>query len=185
LVDDKNELKKEVVTLTSAIKSAEKELKDSKLNFKKESQKLENKVEDLSEYKQQKLSEEKDLKTKQKKGDKRLKMIQEKEAQLKVEKNKLERDKIEALETDNNQNVKNEENTKVNDSSIAIQTLSEHDPQSCLGAASIKTSCYMADITTNPSMVTHWLPSSPVVSSETIHKMKLLMETLKSMFQVS
>ena len=93
LKNEKENLQKELVQSSVALKSSKKEIKDQTHQHQKKIEAFEDKLKDLLEYKSHKASEEKELKTKLKKVEKKLKVLREKEAEIKVEKSNLERDK--------------------------------------------------------------------------------------------
>ena len=98
--DHKADLEKEVNSIKVALKTAQKDLKDTNYKSEKKIKTLEDNIEELNEDKATKLLEGKEIKNKMKKANKKFKMIEEKEAKLKIELSKLEKSKKNIADTD-------------------------------------------------------------------------------------
>ena len=159
---EKEELAKEVTNLNLRLKTSKKDLQEACHRHEKKTEDLEFKIKNLMEFKLGKDSEEKGIKNKQKKIDKKMKLIEEREAKLEVEKNKFERTKWSQLNvTDANKNFKVDEANNISIEQTPLNQsatkTSEPPPDSTTNACStISTYSYSADLTTYPSMVTHW-----------------------------
>ena len=90
-----------------ALKSAKKENKDASNNHEKKVKLLEEKIQELVEFRSEKLAEEKETKSRAKKVDKKIKQIEEREAKvkLKIIELKKEQDKTFEEKLDANENV--------------------------------------------------------------------------------
>ena len=75
---ENEDLKKNLNSLNVALKTSRKESKDNTYKLEKKLEQLEEKNQDLLEYKMNKISDEKDLKSKSKKIDKKLKNVKDK-----------------------------------------------------------------------------------------------------------
>ena len=82
--NEKDELVKQNKAVNIALKSSQKDLKDSTHRYNKKIEELLGKIEDLTKFKILKNSEEKELRNVKKKAEKKLKEVREKEAKLKL-----------------------------------------------------------------------------------------------------
>ena len=105
----------------------------------------------LLDYKVEKSEEDRNLKTQMKKLNKKLKLVNEKEAKFELAKSKFERIKKEAKEPITSDNHKYEASKDDQNNSELATSLSTISP----------TFYYSADITTYPSMVSHWITCNP------------------------
>ena len=153
VIKENKTLKKEISELSNQIKTSSKDLKtalkdkrDISNDFEKKIRAFETENKTLVEYKILKEAEEKDLKLKLKSANKKLKSVTEKEAKLENEKLNFNKLKV-SLRSETEKEVK------------SCQTDSDYGDKSMnTKARTISTEFYTADITTYPSMVTHWKP---------------------------
>ena len=103
---ENEDLKKNINSSNVALKPSRKELKDVIYKFEKKVEQLEEKIEDLLEYKRNKTAEERDLRSKLKKVDKKLKNMKENEASLNLE--MMKRERIKYLTNNNILEIKTE-----------------------------------------------------------------------------
>ena len=157
------EIKKDLKKSDIALKSANKEIKDVSHRFEKKMEALKNENRELLEYKMIKISEAKNLKTKMKKAAKKQKILEEKEAKIEIEKLRQERVKHFKFKSEDILNV--EEN---NNPEKAEDQTKESTPHT------ISTSYYNADISTYPSMVSHWRPPNPDTPTFTEYHRRVL-----------
>ena len=135
------------------------------------------------EFKLNKDSEERDIKNKQKKIDKKIKHLEEREAKLEVEKTRFERTKISQLyvtDAKNNFKVDEANNISIEQTPLSqsVSKTSEPPPGSTINTSStISTYIYSADLTTYPSMVTHWRAPKPHAKVLTTEEFIEIMET--------
>ena len=188
-VDKENKtMKKEITQLNEQVKSSKNELKtaikdkrDTNHNLEKKIVGLENKNKTLLEFKVLKDDEEKELKTKLKSVNKRLKSVTEREAKLSVDQS-------------NHKKWKEQEKAEVEEK--IIQTDLEDDTKttsstyldtSCYNAdiarSNISTSFYIADMTTYPSMVTHWVANSPLIDLKDEARHLMMMKNMNKMLK--
>jgi hypothetical protein len=130
--NDKDELVKQNKAVNVALKSSQKDLKDSTHRYNKKIEELEAKIEDLTKFKILKNSEEKELRNMKKKAEKKLKEVREKEAKLKLDQNYFERnhkhlnDDINSELGDDNHNLKGDSSKE--DFKNAVDQVSVPDP---------------------------------------------------------
>ena len=152
LKDEVGELSKDLNQARLCIKTLKKEAKESNSNHQKVVKRNEDTIENLKEYKSQKMSEEKDFKLKEKKLNKRIKTLDEREAQYKLIKDDEKKEVLEKVVTNNN-------NETVEDKSISFPAVNFRE---VITMASYN---YANNISTFPSIVSHWIPPPPFTSS--------------------
>ena len=148
------DLHKQVNSLNVAIKSSKKDLKEANHRFDKKFGDMEFKLKELTEYKQEKVSEEKEIKINLKKIDKKLKDIKEREARLEADKKKF--DKFKRKEDLNGNQVIGKVVEEELNSTQSGSTFPSN-KSDITNPTTIYTSLYTADITTYPSMASHWI----------------------------
>ena len=89
LKTERDDLKKDLNASSVAIKSIEKENKETNKKLRKQVDLLEMKIKDLEEYKAAKVAEERELKSKIKKTDKKWKSVLEREAKISINKKNI------------------------------------------------------------------------------------------------
>jgi hypothetical protein len=98
-----------------ALKSAKKGIRDLTYKYEKKLDAMNDKIQELSEFRNRKFAEEKDLKSKIKKADKRLKQVEEKESKLNLKLVEIEKKQTRNHENgklDGNRNVEKEKTAK-------------------------------------------------------------------------
>ena len=159
----------QIKTSSKDLKTALKDKRDISNDFEKKIRAFEMKNKTLIEYKILKEAEGKDLKLKLKSVKKKLKSVTEKEAKLENEKLNFNKLKV-SLRSETEKEVK------------SCQTDSDYGDKSMkTKASSISTEFYTADITTYPSMVTHWKPLNLDIKNRTI--MPITAEEVKEILE--
>ena len=150
-----NDLNRSNNAAAIAMKSANKDTKDLIYKHDKKVEVLEGKIQELTDFKSNKLSEEKNLRSKEKKVNKKLKQLEEKEAKV----------RLKILETTKMQNkLIAEKNHDVNENfekrveAVVSPTIKSGNSQADNTiSATTRLSNSLTDITTYPSLVTHWM----------------------------
>ena len=151
LKSENEELAKETGILNVALKSSKKDAKEISVRLGRTIENLENENKKLQDYKVEKSKEDRHLKTQIKKVNKKLKLVNEKEAKVESEKFKFERIKKEPNEPITIGDHKYEASKDDQNNTEYVTSLSTISP----------TFYSSADITTYPSMVSHWITCEP------------------------
>ena len=157
LKTERDDLKKDLNANSVAIKSLEKENKETSKKFKKQVDLLETKIKALEEYKANKVAEEKELKAKVKKADRKLKSVLEKEAKITIANKKIAGT-----------------SAYINDDQNNLMSL----PLENISMVSFNS---INNINTFPSIVAHWLPPPATPNFQPLMDTTCSLETITSL----